>query len=230
MTNAIDFIAGLPGIHVGTYIGGVVAHMFLVFEPNSCKDGHWRYVWWSVFWPIVTPLWLLAYPFRMLARWWRERKVEPAKGSIVKWQTNVKFTPGPCPWHVVDPTLSWGKLQPDQPDRSKAVRIPTGGEVPKPVTLAEMNRAIAGANDEVQEWAARIEKRLAALEKREHAGVRAWMGGDLFWVCDGTVLYVKGTRGWERSYCDINDMAPSAELPQPEADRLADECRRALGL
>lgn len=234
--NVIDFIAGLPGwvwaIGVPVYViaGAHVAVWSdrVRFGTHTARPTVIGHLCWLL-WPLALPI--LAIARLSLRR--RARKVRCASDEHI-WKPTESpgmFKCRCCGLRKDQWRADVARTRSDKPDRSKAVRIPTGGEVPKPVTRAEMNTAIDSEIQRIHEWFGDVTARLTALEKREHAVVvRAWSKSVWVWVYDGAVFYVKGPHGWAQSYCDIDDMASFDKLPQPEAERLAAECRRALNL
>ena len=253
-----NYVAGLPvWVWQTGYLFCFFVHMATLDAERPTKRG-----WWSLLWPIVTPIYLLAYPLRRLVRWWRRdaqtgesdlgsTEPRPAADSTPHQRTPVgvvaspgwplqytaalgngwplKFSPMPQSWHGVA----------HEPDRSKAVRIPTGGVPEKPVSRGEHT------NLKDQVYALQIANqdttaRLDALEAKG-AKVRACRS-----TSGAEVLEIDGKlygRAWPGAYavhrrwqpmvphCDTNKfdtwaaMPMFIELPQQEAERLAAECR-----
>lgn len=241
-----DFVAGvpewvwpmLPALAFLLLMIGAAIHA--CYFDHAGKPANNHYLAWSVFWPIVTPLWLASLPIRRLVSWWRGRREEPVAEPTVcdavcasiesepeSWRMTRLTFDGPRGWSIWNgdacsrwqvyhggvkfrrterkriraAALRWAARNaapaPTEPNRSKAQRIPTGGEP----------RNLGADVDAIHEKLLRLENlgndslyalsvqcntlvdRLAALESKQPGDVRGswWLwhfsSGDTLYRC-----------------------------------------------
>ena len=204
MNELTNYVAGLPvWVWPIVWFVGAVVHVPCVL---AASDGHSQNSEqaWVIFWPIVTPICILAYPLRRLVRWWRrdaqtgESKLGSAEPRPVADSTPHQRIPAgvaASPGWPLQYTAALGNRWPlkfspiqaaalTEPDRSKATRIPTGGVPEKPVSRSEFEELTYKVDTSfadaayVDDLVVEVRSRLAALEAKG-AKVRAWRGHDV---------------------------------------------------
>ena len=176
MNDITNYVAGLPvwtaaAVFAAYYIGHV-AHYAALYD-FAAESITWRRVAWSLLWPIVTPIYILTYPLRRLVRWWRGRKAKPHTHIWKPTESPGMFKCRRCGIRKDLWRAQVAEMAPTQPDRSKAVRIPTGGVPEKPVSRSEFDELVAMYSRmrqreiEAGQRECDVTDRLAALEAKQ---------------------------------------------------------------